>query len=156
MSLSTATYYADRPFADFELRLRAMPNDFVTEATVARERTVQGIVFPRDAIEGWANADDPARAAADMSAPLFAEAVEDAFIQARKLADDGVRVRINLDGAAALVNRLPWEYVRAPGEELPLAFNPDRPFARLVGQATMAAPTPRRDGPLHLLVYVDV
>ncbi|MCB0075745.1 MAG: phosphoenolpyruvate carboxykinase (ATP), partial [Caldilineaceae bacterium] len=44
--------------------------------------------------------------------------------QARKLADDGVRVRINLDGAAALVNRLPWEYVRAPGEDLPLAFNP--------------------------------
>ncbi|MCB9161989.1 MAG: hypothetical protein H6644_19450 [Caldilineaceae bacterium] len=108
MSDANAAFQTDRPFADFELRLQETADGFAVEAVVARERTVRGTVFPRDVIEGWANADDPVRAAADMSAPLFAEAVEDAFIQARKLADDGVRVRINLDGAAALVNRLPW------------------------------------------------
>ncbi|MEZ4719144.1 MAG: hypothetical protein R2851_24090 [Caldilineaceae bacterium] len=119
MSDANAAFQTDRPFADFELRLQETADGFAVEAVVARtDGARHGL--PRDVIEGWANADDPVRAAADMSRRSLPRPSKMRSSRRASWRMTASRVRINLDGAAALVNRLPWEYVRAPGDDVPL------------------------------------
>lgn len=145
----------DRPFADFELRLKAVPEGFMVEAEVEREGPVSGVVLPQSMVDALAQASDPSRAADELSSALFAGEIEDVFIHARKMRDDGVRVGIDLGNAPAVVANLPWEWLRAPGDEVPLARNPNRPFARRIRTAPRGEHAPRRDLPLHVLVVVD-